>query len=262
MSTADGSTPAAPDAVVVVGGDLAAGSAGPVVAAVAGCGPETIVIAADSGLALAVAQGLTVHHVVGDLDSVAPDLVADAAAGGATVHRHPADKDATDSELALDLAVHLIVGVVGGRLGTTIGRRPHLVVLGGGGGRLDHLLADLASLCAPRLADLEVSGRFGAASVEVVRPGRPRPVGGQKGEYLSLLALQGTVRGVTTEGLRWPLVDAVLDPGTTRGVSNEVLDPAATVAIADGVLLVVRPGQVAGVVAPRATPYDPTPGRR
>lgn len=246
--------------VVVVGGDLAAATSGPATAGVAAtCGPATTVIAADSGLAVAVALGLTVHHLVGDLDSVAPDLVADAAAGGTTVHRHPADKDATDSELALDLAVQLVGG--GPHDPDDQRRRPHLVVVGGGGGRLDHLVADLASLCAPPLADLDVSGRFGAASVEVVRPGHPHPVGGREGEYVSLLALQGPARGITTDGLRWPLVDAVLGPGATRGVSNEVVDPAATVAIGDGVLLVIRPGEAAGPVAPRATAYDPSPGR-
>jgi thiamine pyrophosphokinase len=200
-----------------------------------------------------------VHHVVGDLDSVAPDLVDDAAAAGATVHRYPADKDATDGELALDLAVELVARGPHDPDGPR--HRPHLVVVGGGGGRLDHLVADLASLCGPRLDGLEVSGRFGAASVEVVRPGRPRPVGGDEGEYVSLVVLQGTVRGVTTDGLRWPLVDAVLGPGTTRGVSNEVADPSASVTIDDGVLLVIRPGEAAGPVTPRTTAYDPSPGR-
>lgn len=260
MSAAIAASSGAPDVIVVVGGDLVTGTVGDEVAsAAAGCGSQTIVIAADSGLALASAHGLRAHHVVGDLDSVAPDLVADAEAAGATVHRHPADKDATDSALALDLALDLLGRHPPVRRGH--GRRPHLVVLGGGGGRLDHLVADLASLCAPRLAEVDVSGRFGPAAVEVVRPGRPRPVGGREGEYVSLLALQGPVGGVTTEGLRWPLVEATLDLGTTRGVSNEVRDRSATVVVADGVLVVIRPGEAAGPVAPRATPYDPSPGR-
>ncbi|HTD50939.1 MAG TPA: thiamine diphosphokinase, partial [Acidimicrobiia bacterium] len=60
------------------------------------------VIAADSGLGVAMALGVHVDHLVGDLDSAAPHAVDAAVASGTTVERHPAEKDATDLELAFD----------------------------------------------------------------------------------------------------------------------------------------------------------------
>ncbi len=69
----------------------------------------------------------------------------------------------------------------------------------------------------------------------------PRP-DGYAGELVSLFALGGPARGVGTEGLRWPLEHATLEPGSTLGISNRFLADRAAVTVADGVVLVVRPG--------------------
>lgn len=217
--------------------------------------PGAIVVAADSGLDAAHAAGIAVHHVVGDFDSVDPQSLADAEASGVHVHRHPADKDATDGELALELAVSLAAGL--GPLAPP--EVVELVVLGGGGGRLDHLLADLLALAAPVLAHLDVTAHFGPATITVVRPGRPRTVAGRVGEQVSLLPIHGRARGVCTTGLRWALVEADLVAGTTRAVSNEFLAPAATITVDEGTLAVIQPGTQAATIQPRTTPYNPTP---
>jgi thiamine pyrophosphokinase len=209
----------------------------------------SVVVAADAGLAGLRARGVAVHHVVGDLDSVAPATVAAAEAAGAVVHRHHADKDATDLELALDLVVDELAGP----------GLERLLVVGPGGGRLDHLLADVALLSAPRLAALEVAAHLDGATVQVVRPGRHVALVAPRGAQVSLLPMHGPADGVTTHGLRWPLVDAHLAAGTTRAMSNEVTDPPATVQLSRGVLVAVEPGTPAPQIPPRATPYDPTP---
>jgi thiamine pyrophosphokinase len=49
---------------------------------------------------------------------------------------------------------------------------------------------------------------------------------------------------VTTQGLQWPLDNATLRAGTTRGVSNVAVDTAQEIELDVGVLLVVvDPGQ-------------------
>ena len=88
---------------------------------------DALVIAADSGIEHAQALGLRVDVAVGDFDSVSADALHRAEAQGAVLERHPAAKDATDLELALDAAVRRGAG--------------RIVVLGGHGGRVDHLLA-------------------------------------------------------------------------------------------------------------------------
>jgi thiamine pyrophosphokinase len=70
---------------------------------------------------------------------------------------------------------------------------------------------------------------------------------GAPGDLVSLLAAHGPARGVRTEGLRYPLAREDLHPGSTRGISNELLGAHAVVGLDAGVLLAVQPG----------TPEDP-----
>jgi thiamine pyrophosphokinase len=54
---------------------------------------------------------------------------------------------------------------------------------------------------------------------------------------------------VRTEGLKYPLADETLEPGSSRGVSNVFVEPAARITVERGVLLAVRPGTSADVRA-------------
>jgi thiamine pyrophosphokinase len=184
------------------------------------------VIAADSGLGHARALGLDADVVVGDMDSVDPTDLAEAEAAGALVVRHPVAKDATDLELALGYA-H---------------REGHrrTVVIGGAGGRISHLLGNAAVIAAPALGDMEVEWRLAQATIRVVRPASPAGIGGTPGDLVSLLAVGGPAHGVTTTGLRWRLDDATLQPGSTRGISNEMTAAAAGVTLRRGVVLAIH----------------------
>lgn len=188
--------------------------------------PGALVIAADSGIDHALDLGLAIDVAVGDFDSVAPGSLQAAVAGGATVERHPEAKDATDLELALDAA--MVRGA----------RRIH--VLGGNGGRLDHLLANAVLLASSKYEVAELVAQMGAARVTVVRD--RGALTGTRGDIVTLLAVHGPAEGVTTEGLLYPLHDEDLLPGSTRGVSNELLRAEAEVRLRKGVLLAIQPG--------------------
>jgi thiamine pyrophosphokinase len=184
------------------------------------------VVAADGGVDAAIALGLQVGIAVGDFDSVTPGALAQVEADGARVERHPPDKDATDLELALDAALGF-------------GAR-RIVVVGDAGGRLDHLLAGVLLLGHERYADVELDALLGPATVHIVR--RERTLTGASGELISLLPLNGPTRGVSTEGLAYPLRSETLGPGSTRGVSNVFTGSDARVSVVEGVLAAVRPG--------------------
>jgi thiamine pyrophosphokinase len=186
---------------------------------------DALVVAADSGVERAQSIGRAIDIAVGDFDSCAPAALAQAEAAGARVDRHPAAKDATDLELALDAA-------------RAEGAR-RVTVVGGHGGRLDHLLANAALLAAPAFADLDIDARMGPALVTVVRS--EVTLTGRIGELLSLLPTGGPAVGVRTGGLRYPLRGEELPAGTTRGVSNEFIEEVALVTLDAGVLLAVLP---------------------
>jgi thiamine pyrophosphokinase len=193
---------------------------------------ERFTIAADSGLDHARRVGLGVDLVVGDLDSVSHDALASAERHGVPVERHPPDKDAVDTELAIAAAL-------------TRGFE-HIVVLAGGGDRLDHWLAGLLLLGDPRLADRQVEAWWGGAHVDVMFGPARIDLAGPAGQLVSLLPVHGRASGVTTAGLRFPLDGEDLPAGTSRGVSNELVGGPASVSLRAGTLLVVVPDALGG----------------
>lgn len=176
-----------------------------------------IVIAADSGAEL----GWPIDLLVGDLDSVSVETLA----GIEHVERHAVEKDATDLELALTAAL---------RLGPE-----RILVVGSAAGRLDHLLGSLLVLAADAYADVQVDAQLGVAAVHVVRG--ERALSGERGELISLFPVHGRATGVVTKGLVYPLRGETLEPGSSRGLSNEFAAPEAWIGLERGVLLAVRP---------------------
>ena len=184
--------------------------------------PEAdIVIAADRGADNAIALGLTVDLLVGDLDSVSEETLA----ACHTVVQHPVDKDVTDLELALAAAVDAGAGVV--------------TVVTSAGGRFDHALANLLVAASDRWSALKVDLVVDRARVHVVRD--TVVLEGRVGEPVSLLAVGESVSGVSTTGLRWPLSGTRLEAGLGLGVSNEFAQPEASVTVGTGVVLVIVP---------------------
>ena len=186
------------------------------------------VVAADRGVDHALALGIVPDLAVGDFDSVSASGLERVVDAGGEVQRHRPDKDATDLELALDAGLDRSA--------------ERLIVIGGDAGRLDHLLASVAVLARPRHAGLRVEAHLGDHRVDVVHPGQRTALSGAPGVLVTLLAHGGPATGVTTTGLRFALADAVLDPWSSLGVSNEFAEATASVTIASGVVLAITPG--------------------
>lgn len=187
-----------------------------------------LVIAADGGFAAAAALDLGVDVLIGDLDSVRDHDLRAAEQAGVQIVRHPVDKARTDLALALDHAV--AAGVT------------DITVVGGHGGRLDHLAGNLALLAADAYAGVAVTGLLGPAIVTVVR--REATLHGAIGDTVSLLAAHGAAHGVTTDGLAFGLEAATLEAGSSLGLSNRFTAVDALVRVDAGTVLAIQPGGV------------------
>ena len=185
------------------------------------------VIAADGGAVALERLGRRPDRLVGDLDSAAPALVERLKEAGTRVDRHPIDKDASDTELALRAAIDAGADLVD-LLGAT------------GGDRLDHELANLLLLADPGFADVELRAIAGPTVVRAVRGGTRLSLRGEVGDLVTLLPIGGDAKGVTAVGLRWSLDAAKLPMGPSRGLSNVIAGPDASVSLTDGLLLVVE----------------------
>jgi thiamine pyrophosphokinase len=224
--------PADRHALVVANGDVPAHAA--LDAAWPGWDADVVdVVAADGGLARVRALGLRPDVLVGDLDSLAPALLAVAETDGIPIRRARTDKDESDAELALLEAI---------ARGAT-----RITVLGAfGGPRLDHALANVWLLAHPALAAAAIvllDARLRVFLVQAPGPdGGPvtRALPGPEGATITLLPFAGDVAGITTRGLAYPLRDEPLTVGPARGLSNVRKSASAAVTIRSGRLLVVE----------------------
>ena len=194
-----------------------------------------LIIAADGGADWLDAVGVAPHRLVGDLDSADPAVVERLGAAQVPVERHPSDKDASDLELSLAAAA---------RAGAD-----EIVVLGALGGALDHLLANVLLLGSDAAGDREVRLVHGATSARLLTGPARAELHGPPGSRVSLLAVGTAADGVTTDGLRWTLVDDRLEAGSSRGLANVVVAVPARVSLAAGRLLVIETVDAEGDLA-------------
>jgi len=185
--------------------------------------PGTLVIAADGGTHHVLATGVTPDIVIGDLDSLPPDVRARVEAAGTQIVGFSPRKDETDLELALLHAA---------QEGAT-----EIVILAALGGRLDQTLANVLLLALPELRGIDVRIVEGTQEAFLIQ-GEAR-IDGSPGDTVSLIPLGGDAEGVTTDGLEWPLDEDVLRFGPARGVSNVLTAPQAHVRVRRGMLLCV-----------------------
>jgi thiamine pyrophosphokinase len=186
---------------------------------------EALVVAADGGARVAAYFGVTVQAVIGDMDSLAPAELEALAARGVHIERHPEEKDETDLELALAWVVAR--------------GADHIRVIGGVGDRLDQTLSNVYLLALPLLNGCDARLVAGRQEAWLLGPGE-HLVQGAPGDTISLLPLNGTVRGIYTDGLYYPLRDEDLHFGPARGVSNVLAAPRGLIRVREGVLLIVQ----------------------
>jgi thiamine pyrophosphokinase len=182
-------------------------------------------IAADGGAYHALAMGLRPRVVVGDLDSLAPELAEELAAQGVELERYPTAKNKTDLELALERAIQ--------------DGAQEIVLLGALGGRLDQSLANVL-LMAQRDWPATIQLVDATEIATVIHGGEQMTLEASPGSTMSLLPLSAEVTGITYTGMLYPLDNATIALGSTRGVSNEVVSDHATVSIATGIALVIQ----------------------
>ncbi len=206
-------------AVVAFGGDADAAHARDVLAT------ADLVVAADGGATHIREAGGICDLIVGDHDSLTPAEVAAANDSSVEVVAYPTAKDAIDGELAIQEAVCR---------GAT-----RITIVGAlGGARIDHLLANVALLAHPTLAGIDVKIEGATQRIWLVTGTSTWP--GNVGDLITLLAVAGDARGVTTTGLRYALDDGTLPYGTSLGVSNEMVAPEASIHVTDGWVLVIH----------------------
>jgi thiamine pyrophosphokinase len=162
-----------------------------------------LLVAADSGLISCEAAGITPDWIVGDMDSLDSATRLEKYSKDKVLYS-PAEKDFTDTELAINLLREKGCSEVW--------------IAGGGGGRLDHLLAIRA------LFDRELPpDRWFPGSEEILclMPGRNFSSALAVGTFVSLFPLGGGPWQAESTNLKWPLKGLAWERGSAW-ISNVV----------------------------------------
>lgn len=178
----------------------------------------SFICAADSGLDVLVSWGVEPNLVVGDMDSISDPALLDRYP---EIIRHPADKDDTDTEIGIrELRAR---------------GYQRILLIGGGGGRLDHLLAIRALFELPWGQDEWLTHRE-----RVVRISVPTSFTVPEGSTVSVFPLSNGASGMASKGLKWPLDGLCWGPGEF-GVSNRAVASGITISPGANPILVVLP---------------------
>lgn len=187
--------------------------------------PADLTIAADAGWKTAQKLGVTPRLLVGDFDSLGTPQVS----AGVEVVRVPAEKDDTDTQLAVRLALER---------GAT-----DITLIAGLSGRVDHTLSTLAILEELEQKKVRAILTDGHNRVRFLRAGSLLIARDARFRYLSLIVATDRAHGVTLEGCKYPLRNAVLHRRNQYAISNEIVGAAALIAVRRGAVYVIESGE-------------------
>ena len=159
------------------------------------------VVAVDGGLEAAKELDIIPDVIVGDFDTVHPEILAYYRKMEHIVWEvHQPEKDDTDTELAIN--IHLLFPCLQkGTYAEIVDSQNRLYLIDG-----EHTFRK----------------------------------GETWGKYISFLPLTEEVKGITLRGFKYPLTDRDISIGTSLCISNELVEEEGTITFSDGVLITVE----------------------
>ncbi len=176
-------------------------------------------IAADSGLEVTEKYGLSPDLIIGDMDSIKDDSILDKYSEG-KIRRYSHEKDETDTEIALRKAFEMGCGKI--------------AVIGGGGGRIDHVFALLNLFERKKRPYIWITHRDVIMDV-----GDQIVIDTRTGETVSFFPVGKEPAEMESEGLKWSLDQLSWKRGMF-GISNEAVSGKVKIGMKSGRLIMVR----------------------
>jgi len=182
-----------------------------------------LVLGVDGGSRYANTLNVTIDAVIGDLDSITAQ--EQKGLGSVKYVSYPPEKDETDLELALLYAKEQGAG--------------EIIMVGAMGGRIDMTIANILLMAHVNFSICRIEFWHGEQTGRLIKP-PGEDISGHPGDTVSLIPLGGDASGITTKGLKYPLNDAVLTFGSSRGISNLMTGRSAHVRLLHGQLLAIH----------------------
>lgn len=188
-----------------------------------------LIVAVDGGLEALEPLGLVPDAVVGDFDTVNPVVYqAYHQLQGVKWEVHKPEKNETDTELAIDTAL---------RMGAEA-----ITILGGTGGRIDHLLGNIHLLDTCLNKGVDACILDAQNKLYLLKEGKTFHRHDTWGTYVSFIPLTEQVTGITLTGFKYPLYKKSIEIGREAGlcISNELAEERASIRFDSGILICVE----------------------
>ena len=185
------------------------------------------VIGVDKGLEFLYKHGIKPDYIVGDFDSVSPELVSYYRKEmNVPIREFNPVKDASDTEIALRLC-----------LGLT---RKQIWILGGTGNRIDHLWANVQCLQIALAAGADARIIDSHNQIRLIDKEVTLKKSEAFGPYFSLFPLELPVDELSISGAKYPLQKHFLKPSDSLCVSNEFAADEVTISFLYGKVILME----------------------
>lgn len=188
-----------------------------------------LLIGVDGGTSHILAADYVPDIIFGDLDSIKPEDLYFVRQKNIETRKFPVEKDFTDSSAAIAYAI---------KEGFN-----DIVILGAIGNRTDHMIANILNLRSVAEAGVKCSIIDESNEITAVSKWFRHSLSDLPFETrtVSLIALTEKVTGITTQGLKYKLINATLNiANPSHGISNVITDDYFEIEISgEGVLLVI-----------------------
>ena len=186
----------------------------------------SLIVAADSGLQIAENAGLRPDWIIGDMDSV-DDLKRLEKYPADKVRRFPPDKDLTDTELALNLLWEQGC--------------EKIYIIGGGGGRLDHILALYSLFAREKYPERWITKNEDIYCLDALdKFGGELNMNVPKDSLVSVFPLGSSPWNIESFCLKWPLNGLDWNIGSI-GISNRTAEDQFKIKVTRGRFMLIIP---------------------
>lgn len=184
-------------------------------------------IGVDRGLEFLYRNQVLPTYIVGDFDSVQPEIIE--------YYKNETDvpirefnpvKDASDTEIAVRLAIALGV--------------ENLYLIGATGTRLDHVQANIQVLKIAHDAGVNACILDAYNKISLIDGEKILSKESQFGTYFSVFPLGSTVENLSIEGAKYPLHYHTLTPDDSLCVSNQIQREEVKITCTEGLMILME----------------------
>ena len=183
---------------------------------------KAFVLCADGGANASFHYGVMPNKIVGDLDSIEPEILNSYKRLNVEIQKYPVEKDFSDFELILNMIKE-----------NTVFNDSEVIILGSSGGRTDYIINNLMLLEGTKNVTMITENE------EIYYRDEPFVIENREEARVSFISLDDTIMNMTLKGFKYSIENKLIQRNTSQLVSNEVISKKAEVLFDKGKMLVI-----------------------